>query len=140
MVNEIGFKTQIKELTVVITTAVAERVKLWIKELPITDESAKLVHTNYGKGFKVYYVNNVFNRIVVETFNTNLDDNTITSIPFCTINFNSVANMPLLHIEFEYPEGLFVYNSSYQFEDYTGFFKILNNTIGTTFVAGGELL
>lgn len=140
MINEIGFKTQIKDLTVAVTSTVAERVKFWIKDLPVTDESAKLVPTNYGKGFKVYYDNSVFNRIIVETFNTNLDDNTVVSTPFCTIVFNRVVNMPLLCIEFEHPEGLYVYNGSYQFEDYTGFFKILNNTIGTTFVAGGELL
>lgn len=139
MINEIGFKTQIKDLTVAVTSTVAERVKLWIKDLPVTDESAKLVPTNYGKGFKVYYNKNIY-LVIVETFNTNLDDNSTTSAPFCTIEFNSVANLPLLNIEFEDTEGLYVYNSRYQFEDYTGFFKILNNTIGTTFVAGGELL
>lgn len=140
MINEIGFKTQIKDLTVAVTTTVAERIKLWVKDLPVTDESARLISTNYGKGFKVYYDNSVFNRIIVETFNTNLDDNTVVSTPFCTIVFNRVVNMPLLCIEFEQPEGLYLYNGGYQFEDCTGFFKILNNTIGTTFVAGGELL
>lgn len=140
MINEIGFKTQIKDLTVAVTTTVAEKIKLWVKDLPVTDESARLIPTNYGKGFKVYYDNSVFNRIIVETFNTNLDDNTVVSTPFCTIVFNRVVNMPLLCIEFEQPEGLYVYNGCYQFEDCTGFFKILNNTIGTTFVAGGELL
>lgn len=140
MVNEIGFKTQIKDLTVAVTSTVAERIKQWIEDLPVTDESAKLIPTYYGKGFKVYYDKSVFSRIVIETLSTNLDDNSISSKPFCTIFFYKVVNMPLLHIEFEQPEGLYVYNGSYQFEDYTGFFKILNNTIGTTFVAGGELL
>lgn len=140
MINEIGFKTQIKDISVAVTSTVAERIKLWIEGLPVTDESAKLIPTDYGKGFKVYYDKSVFGRIVVETLSTNLDDNSIASKPFCTIVFNSVVNIPLLHIEFEQPEGLYMYNGSYQFEDYTGFFKILNNTIGTTFIAGGELL
>lgn len=138
MINEIGFKTQIKDLTVAVTSTVAERIKLWIKYLPVTDESAKLTYTNYGKGFKVYYDKSNF-RIVVESFNTNLDK-TIASIPYCTIVFNTVVNIPLMCIKFEQPEGLYVYNGSYQFEDYTGFFKILNDIISTTFVAGGELL
>lgn len=140
MNNELGFKTQIKDLTVAVTSTVAEKIKLWTNDLPVTDESARLIPTNYGKGFKVYYDKSVFNRIVIETFTTNLDDNTISSAPYCTLIFNRVVNMPLLSIEFESPEGLYIFNGSYQFEDYTGFFKILNNTIGTTFVAGGELL
>ena len=140
MINEIGFKTQIKDLTVAVTSVVAERINVWVKDLPITDESARLIPTNYGEGFKVYYDKSAFNRIVIETFNTNLDDNIIASTPFCTIVFNRVVNMPLLCIQFEQPEGLYVYNGSYQFEDYSRFFKILNNTIGTTFESGGELL
>lgn len=140
MINEIGFKTQIKDLTVAVTSTVAERIKFWVKDLPVTDESARLIPTNYNKGFKVYYDKSGFNRIIVETFSGNLDDNTVVSKPFCTIVFNRVLNMPLLCIEFEQPEGLYVYNGTYQFEDYSEFFKILNNAIGTTFVAGGELL
>lgn len=96
MINEIGFKTQIKDLTVAVTSTVTERIKLWIKYLPVTDESAKLISTNYGKGFKVYYDKSNF-RIIVESFNTNLDK-TITSIPFCSIVFNTVVNMPMLCI------------------------------------------
>lgn len=140
MINEFGFKTQIKELTVAVTTTVIERLDLWVKNLPATDGSAIMIHTDFNKGFTAYYDKSIINRIIVETFTTNVDDNTTTYKPFCSIVFNRVIHMPLMYIEFESPEGLYVYNGNYQFEDHTGFLKILNNTIGTTFVAGGELL
>ena len=138
MINEIGFSTQIKDLTVVITYTSADKLRELVEAIQKTDKGA-MTFTYFNEGFRIKYDKDNY-KLIVETFEYN-KDNSINFKSFCTIDLSSVEDMSLLNIKFEQPEELVMYNKRYQFIDNTSFFKVLNNTIGTTFEsAGGELL
>lgn len=138
MINEIGINARVKDLTVAVTSMVAGSMKKFIESLPtVDDENALITFTDFRKGVRMSYDKDNC-KVIVETFNA-LKDKSFK--PFCTLALNTeVVDMPLLVIEFEQPEGMLVYNQNYMFEDYTGFFKVLNNSIGTTFISSGVVL
>lgn len=136
MINEIGFSTQIKDLTVVITYASVVKLKELVEAIQKTD--GVMTFTYFNEGFKMNHDKDNY-KLIIETFKYN-NDNSINFKPFCTIDLSSVEDMSLLNIKFEQPEELVMYNNSYQFIDNTSFFKVLNNTIGTTFESAGGLL
>ena len=137
MNNEIGFSTQIKELSVVITYASVDKLKELIEGIQKTDNGA-MTFTFSNEGFRMNYDKDN-HKLIIETFEYN-NDNSINFKPFCTIDLSSVEDMSLLNIKFEQPEELVMYNKTYQFIDSTSFLKVLNNTIGTTFESAGGLL
>lgn len=137
MLKELGFSTQIKDLTVVITYTSAEKLRELVEAIHKMDGGA-MTFTYFNEGFKMNHDKDNY-KLIIETFKYN-NDNSINFKPFCTIDLRSVEDMPLLNIKFEQPEELVMYNNSYQFIDNTSFLKVLNNTIGTTFESAGGLL
>lgn len=137
MLKELGFSTQIKDLTVVITYASVVKLKELVEVIQKTDGGA-MTFTYFNEGFRMNHDKDNY-KLIIETFEYN-NDNSINFKPFCTIDLHSVEDMSLLKIKFEQPEELVMYNKTYQFVDSTSFFKVLNNTIGTTFESAGGLL
>lgn len=137
MLKELGFSTQIKDLTIVITYASADKLRELVEAIQKTDGGA-MSFTYFNEGFRMNYDKDNY-KLIIKTFKYN-NDNSINFKPFCTIDLRSVEDMSLLNIKFEQPEELVMYNNSYQFIDNTSFFKVLNNTIGTTFESAGDLL
>lgn len=137
MNNEIGFSTQIKDLTVVITYTSADKLRELIEAVQKSDEGA-MTFTYFNEGFRIKHDKDNC-KLVIETFEYN-KDNSIDFKSFCTIDLSSVEDMSLLNIKFEQPEELVMYNKTYQFVDSKSFFRVLNNIIGTTFISAGGLL
>ena len=137
MNNEIGFSTQIKDLTVVITYVSVDKLRELVEAIQKTDDGA-MTFTYFNEGFGIKYDKDNY-KLIVETFEYN-KDNSIDFKSFCTIDLSSVEDMSLLNIKFEQPEELVMYNKTYQFVDSKSFFRVLNNTIGTTFISAGGLL
>lgn len=137
MLKELGFSTQIKELTVAITYASADKLRELVEAIQKTDEGI-MTFRYFNDGFRINHDKDNY-KLIIETFEYN-NDNSINFKPFCTIDLSSIVDMPLLKIKFEQPEEMVMYNKTYQFVDSTSFFKVLNNTIGTTFESAGGLL
>lgn len=122
----IAIKSYSKRLVFVLSPEALANTKKFILELP-ADENGKEfpLENNKDKGFKLRNKSDA-GFAVVESYNKESKFSEF----YCTMKIDNVYGFAVLIIDFKYDQSIHLQESGYRFDDYDGFLKLLQNTIG----------
>lgn len=122
----IAIKSYSKRLVFVLSPEALANTKKFILGLP-GDKNGKEfpLENDKDKGFKLRNKSDT-GFAVVESYNKGSKFSEF----YCTMKIDNTYGFAVLIIDFKYDQSIHLQESGYRFDDYDGFLKLLQNTIG----------
>lgn len=122
----IAIKSYSKRLVFVLSPEALAKTREFILGLP-ADENRKEfpLENSKDEGFKLRNESDT-GFAVVESYNKESKFSEF----YCTMKIDNVYGFAVLIIDFKYDQSIHLQESGYRFDDYDGFLKLLQNTIG----------